>query len=163
MNFSGFVQHTRPSLSACRPDPILPVEVDPVLRGGIDPATGLSPIGIRRAVGERAGPPYIGRGLMEAIPDANIAANDDPADARDHDSTLRAVAPRFAECPGDCVSGRHNENSSNQFFVGGDSVIRLARFGLRAAGATMMQFITGGMQGELGFTSELTPQSPTTP
>ncbi|MEO8361128.1 MAG: hypothetical protein ABI672_13945, partial [Vicinamibacteria bacterium] len=46
LNFGGFVQHTRPSVGVCRPDPILPVEVDPVLRGGIDPATGLSPIGL---------------------------------------------------------------------------------------------------------------------
>ena len=162
-NFGGFVQHTRPSLDACRPDPILPVEVDPVLRGGIDPATGLSPIGLRRAVGERAGPPYIGRGLMEAIPAENLAANDDPTDARDHNSSFRPAVPRFPECPGDCISGRHNENTSNQAFVGGDPVVRLGRFGLRAAGPTILQFITGGIQGELGFTTELTPQEPNNP
>ena len=163
LNFSGFVQHTRPSLPACRPDPILPVEVDPVLRGGIDPATGLSPIGLRRAVGERAGPPYIGRGLMEAIPAETLAVNDDPKDALDHNSSLRALVPRFEECPGDCISGRHNENTSNQAFVGGDPVVRLGRFGLRAAGPTMLQFITGGVQGELGFTTELTPTEPNNP
>lgn len=163
MNFNGFVQHTRPSLSACRPDPILPVEVDPFLRGGIDPVTGLSPIGLRRAVGERAGPPYIGRGLMEAIPAETIAANDDPNDARDHNSSMRATVPRFNECPGDCVSGRHNENTSNQAFVGGDPIVRLSRFGLRAAGPTVLQFITGGIQGELGFTTELTPSEPNNP
>lgn len=163
LNFNGFVQHTRPSLPACRPDPILPVEVDPVLRGGIDPATGLSPIGLRRAVGERAGPPYIGRGLMEAIPSASIAANDDPSDSRDHNSSLRVIVPRFEECPNDCISGRHNENTSNQAFVGGDPVVRLGRFGLRAAGPTILQFITGGIQGELGFTTELTPNEPNNP
>src|SRR5207244_11638524 len=38
--FSGTVQHTRPSLPSCLPHPILPVEVDPFLRGGIDPITG---------------------------------------------------------------------------------------------------------------------------
>lgn len=162
-NFGGFVQHTRPSIGVCRPDPILPVEVDPVLRGGIDPATGLSPIGLRRAVGERAGPPYIGRGLMEAIPADTITANDDPSDARDHNSSLRASVSRFTECPGDCISGRHNENTSNQAFVGGDPVVRLGRFGLRAAGPTMLQFITGGIQGELGFTTELTPTEPNNP
>ncbi|MBK5256990.1 MAG: hypothetical protein JJE39_13240 [Vicinamibacteria bacterium] len=162
-NFNGFVQHTRPSISTCRPDPILPVEVDPFLRGGIDPATGLSPVGLRRAVGERAGPPYIGRGLMEAIPAENIAANDDPTDARDHESSLRLGVSRFAECPGDCISGRHNENSSNQAFVGGDPLVRLSRFGLRAAGPTVLQFITGGIQGELGFTTELTPLEPNNP
>ncbi len=163
LNFNGFVQHTRPSLPQCRPDPILPIEVDPVLRGGIDPATGLSPIGLRRTVGERAGPPYIGRGLMEAIPAENITANDDPSDARDHNSSFRPAVPRFNECPGDCISGRHNENTSNQAFVGGDPVVRLGRFGLRAAGPTVLQFITGGIQGELGFTTELTPTEPNNP
>lgn len=163
LNFNGFVQHTRPSVQECRPDPILPIEVDPVLRGGIDPATGLSPVGLRRAVGERAGPPYIGRGLMEAIPAENITANDDPSDSRDHNSSLRSTATRFNECPGDCISGRHNENTSNQAFVGGDPVVRLGRFGLRAAGPTVLQFITGGIQGELGFTTEFTPQEPNNP
>ena len=163
LNFNGFVQHTRPSLAPCRPDPVLPLEVDPQLRGGIDPATGLSPIGLRRAVGERAGPPYIGRGLMEAIPAEHIAANDDPSDARDHNSSMRAVVPRFDECPGDCVSGRHNEGASNQAFVGGDPVVRLSRFGLRAAGASILQFVVGGLQGELGFTSQLTPNEPNNP
>lgn len=162
LNFTGFVQHTRPSLSRCRPDPILPIEVDPFLRGGIDPATGLSPIGLRRAVGERAGPPYVGRGLMEAIPAENIAANDDPSDSRDHNSSMRGIVPRFEECPGDCVSGRHNENNSLAF-VGGDPVVRLSRFGLRAAGPTVLQFVVGGMQGELGFTSELIPNEPNNP
>jgi CxxC motif-containing protein (DUF1111 family) len=163
LNFNGFVQHTRPSVPACRPDPILPLAVDPVLRGGIDPATGLSAVGLRRAVGERAGPPYIGRGLMEAIPAESIAANDDPSDARDSNSSLRGVVPRFGECPGDCISGRHNEGASNQAFVGGDPLVRLGRFGLRAAGPTILQFVTGGMQGELGFTTELTPAEPNNP
>jgi CxxC motif-containing protein (DUF1111 family) len=152
--FSGFVQHTRPSLPACLPDPILPVSQDPFLRGGIDPITGLSPLGIRRAVGERAGPPYIGRGLMEAIPAEDLVLNDDPTDARDSNSSMRAFVPRFPECPGDCISGRHNENTSNQAFTGGDPVVRVARFGLRGAGPTILQFIVGGIQGELGFTTE---------
>jgi hypothetical protein len=39
-------------------------------------------------------------------------------------------------------------------FVGGDPVIRLGRFGLRAAGPTILQFVVGGAQGELGFTNE---------
>jgi CxxC motif-containing protein (DUF1111 family) len=155
--FSGFVQHTRPSIPACLPDPILPIEADPNLRGGIDPATGLSPLGIRRTTGERAGPPYIGRGLMEAIPAEDLIQNDDPTDSRDSSSSLRASVPRFPECPGDCISGRHNENMSSLFFVGGDPVQRVGRFGLRAGGPTILQFITGGIQGELGFTTELTP------
>ena len=151
--FAGFVQHVRPSIEACVPDPILPVEQDPNLRGGIDPITGLSPVGLRRTVGERAGPPYIGRGLMEAIFSANIVANDDPNDARPHNSSLD-VGGDFPECPNDCISGRHNENTSNQAFTGGDPVVRVGRFGLRAAGPTILQFVVGGIQGELGFTTE---------
>ena len=61
------------------------------------------------------------------------------------------------------MSGRHNENTSNQAFVGGDPVVRLGRFGLRAAGPTILQFVTGGIQGELGFTTELTPTEPNNP
>jgi CxxC motif-containing protein (DUF1111 family) len=154
--FSGFVQHTRPSIPSCLPDPILPVEVDPILRGGIDPATGLSPLGVRRAVGERAGPPYIGRGLMEAIPAEDVMLNDDPTDARDSNSSMRAFVPRFPECPGDCISGRHNESASSGF-VGADPLVRLGRFGLRGAGPTILQFVVGGANGELGFTTEFTP------
>src|SRR5215831_3198937 len=154
--FGGTVQHTRPSLAACLPDSILPVEQDPNLRGGIDPATGVSPLGLRRSVGERAGPPYIGRGLMEAIFDADLVAQDDPDDRISNASSLNVDAT-FPECRGDCISGRHNENTSNQAFIGGDPLVRVGRFGLRAAGPTMLQFITGGANGELGFTTILTP------
>ncbi|MGE3536645.1 MAG: di-heme oxidoredictase family protein [Candidatus Tectimicrobiota bacterium] len=157
--FSGTVQHTRPSNPACLPDPILPVSADPNLRGGIDPATGLSPLGLRRAVGERAGPPYIGRGLMEAIFDNDLVAQGDEDDSNNNASSLD-VATQFFDCRGDCISGRHNLNTSNQAFVGGDPVVRVGRFGLRAAGPTMLQFITGGAQGELGFTTILTPVEP---
>lgn len=151
--FAGFVQHVRPSIEACVPDPILPIEQDPNLDGGIDPITGESPVGLRRAIGERAGPPYIGRGLMEAIFSGNLVANDDPDDVRNHNSSLDVVGD-FPECPNDCISGRHNENTSNQAFTGGDPVVRVGRFGLRAAGPTMLQFVVGGVQGELGFTTE---------
>ena len=154
MQFAGFVQHVRPSIAACVPDPIIPVELDPNLRGGIDPITGLSALGLRWAVGERAGPPYIGRGLMEAIPDANIVANDDPNDERPHTSSLDVVGD-FPECRNDCISGRHNENTSSQAFTGGDPLVRVGRFGLRAAGPQILQFVVGGIQGELGFTTEL--------
>lgn len=157
--FSGTVQHTRPSSPACLPDPILPITADPNLRGGVDPSTGLSALGLRRAVGERAGPPYIGRGLMEAIFDNDLIAQGDEDDRDNNPSSLND--PRhFFDCRGDCISGRHNLNTSNQAFVGGDPVIRVGRFGLRAAGPTILQFITGGAQGELGFTTLLTPVEP---
>jgi CxxC motif-containing protein (DUF1111 family) len=148
--FSGFVQHTRPSVPACLPDPLLPVDQDPHLQGR--DAAGLGPDGARRAVGERAGPPYIGRGLIEAVYSGDILAQEDPDDRLGDRSSLSR--PVFGECTGDCISGRHNENTSSQAFVGGEAVPRVGRFGLRAAGPTILQFVVGGIQGELSFTTE---------
>jgi hypothetical protein len=153
--FGGAVQHTRPSLPACIPDFILPEAIDPYLPSG---AVGEG--GIRRAVGERAGPPYIGRGLMEAVFAGDIAALEDPDDLAGHTSSLDD--PTFTGCINDCVAGRHNENTVN-LPVGGDPVIRLSRFGLRAAGPTILQFVLGGTFGELGFTNPFFPQEPGNP
>jgi hypothetical protein len=171
IEFSGFVQHTRPSLPPpmCLPDPILPVERDPFLQGGTELMTGLSPLGFRRAVGERAGPPYIGRGLMEAVPEAAIMANADVNDERSHCSSLENngngqcnpdTPPRVTlnpECTGDCISGRNNVNTTAGVFINANNdptaSFTLGRFGLRAAGPTILQFVIGGAQGELGFTS----------
>lgn len=148
---SNSVQHVRPSLNACIPDAIPSLAEDPNLSGGIDSETNLSSQGFRRTVGERAGPPYIGRGLIEAVFDGDIIANEAAQKMANH-SSLDAPGD-FPECPGDCIAGRHNENTSNQAFVGGDPNVRVGRFGLRAAGPTMLQFVVGGLQGELGFTS----------
>ena len=154
----GFVQHTRPSLPACLPDPLPQTSVDPDLQGGVDPTTHLSPTGYRRTVAERAGPPYIGRGLIEAIYADDIVKNEDPQDRLDHVSSLRGnPTHRFPECTGDCIAGHHNENTSNQAFVGGETTPRVGRFGLRAAGPTILQFVVGGVNGELGFTSPFKP------
>ena len=59
------------------PVPIAPVDFDANLApsGPVDPITGLYPSGFRRSVGELAGPPYIGRGLMEAVPTADITGD----------------------------------------------------------------------------------------
>jgi hypothetical protein len=153
--FGGVVQHVRPSVAACLPDRIPPLEIDTQLAA----ATGF-----RRSVGERAAPPYVGRGLMEAIPDTEIMALEDPQDAQGQSSLDDPEA--FRECRGACIAGRHNMNNSllaNAGVVGGDvppladegKTVRLSRFGLRAAGPTLVQFVIGGMQGELGFTSPL--------
>ncbi len=174
--FGGFVQHTRPSLSACLPDRIPPIAIDPNLpnvvldpiTGLLDPPSGVDPVtGFRRTTGERAAPPYVGRGLMEAIADQDILDLADPLDAQGHNSSL-AVPGAFPECPGDCIAGRPNMNGSDPGsggVLGGDlparadggTTVRLGRFGLRAAGPTLVQFVIGGMQGELGFTSPLRP------
>ena len=89
--FGGQVQHTRPAIDACVPAPIAPVEFDANLSGPLDPTTGLYPSGFRRSVGELAGPPYIGRGLTEAVPTQDITANADPAS--------RTATPRSAGSP----------------------------------------------------------------
>jgi hypothetical protein len=146
--FGGFVQHTRPSIAQCVADRI-PTTTEDHNLGAIDPATGLSPIGFRRSVGERAGPPYIGRGLMEAIPNADILSNEDPGDLKGHNSSLGNFAVSLG-CTSDCVSGRHNEIPTNARFASG-----LGRFGLRANGPEILMFVIGGLQGELGFTSNI--------
>jgi CxxC motif-containing protein (DUF1111 family) len=156
---SGGVQRVRPSLEACLPDRIPLVSEDPNLAGGIDPVTFLSQSGFRRTTGERAAPPYIGRGLIEAVFDAEILANE-AAQQNPINSSLDQAGD-FPECGStDCLAGRHNMNTSNQAFVGGHTDTRVGRLGLRAAGPTLMQFMIGGSQGELGFTSPLFPTEP---
>jgi CxxC motif-containing protein (DUF1111 family) len=157
---SNSTQHTRPSQPGCLPDPLPPFAEDTNLAGGVDPLTHLSASGFRRAAGERAGPPYIGRGLIEAVTDAQIIANE--AEEKLPIQTSIDVSKLFPECAGnECIAGRHNENTSNNAFVGGDPGTRVGRFGLRAAGPTMLQFVVGGVQGELGFTNPLNPNEPT--
>ena len=164
--FGGFVQHTRPAGPDCVPKPIAPVATDANLQGSPDPVTGLDSItGFRRTVGERAGPPYIGRGLMEAVPTADILATADPNDARGHNSSLGNFAQSMG-CTTDCVAGKanmiprtlvdHTDANGNLTsvtgFVGG-----VGRFGLRANGVEILQFVIGGLQGELGLTSLINP------
>jgi hypothetical protein len=146
-------QHTRPSLSACLPDPLPPFSQDPNLQTGVDPNTHLSASGFRRASGERSGPPYIGRGLIEAVADQDILLLE-AAEKLPNRSSLNRKN-EFPECTGDCIAGRHNENTSNGAFTGGDPGSRVGKFGVRAGGPTMLQFIVGGVQGELSFTNPL--------
>jgi hypothetical protein len=164
--FGGFVQHTRPAVDECVPKPIAPVKFDANLQGVPDPVTGLdSKTGFRRTVGERAGPPYIGRGLMEAIPTADLLATADPDDTQGHESSLGSFA-QFLGCTTDCIAGKanmvprnlalHTDANGNLTsvtgFVGG-----VGRFGLRANGVEVLQFIIGGLQGELSLTSLINP------
>ena len=112
-SLGGFVQHTRPAVAACVPDPIPPVAFDPNLApsGPVDPKTGLYPSGFRRAVGELAGPPYIGRGLIEAVPTADITAMADPGGTRIHNSSLGNFTAKLgcnAVGQNVCITGRPN-------------------------------------------------------
>lgn len=150
--FGGFVQHVRPSIPECLPNRLPTIAEDENL-GVTDPVTGLSERGFRRAVGERAAPPYIGRGLMEAIPTQDLLDLADPPDRRGANSSLND--PEVFRCKGDCITGRPNEIPARGGFVGG-----VGRFGLRANGVEILQFVTGGLQGELGFTSLLNNNEP---
>jgi hypothetical protein len=155
---SGGVQRVRPSLSACLPDRIPLVSEDPHLVG-VDPTTFLSTTGFRRTTGERGAPPYIGRGLIEAVFDDDILANE----AVEHNPINSSLnqAGDFPECVAtDCLAGRHNQNTSNQAFTCGHTDVRVGRLGLRAAGPTLLQFMIGGSQGELGFTSPFLAAEP---
>jgi hypothetical protein len=153
--FFGFVQHTRPSIPACPVDQLPSIGDDPNLTG-LSPDDGwmsnwVSPSGFRRQVAERAAPPYIGRGLMEAIPDADIIALADPDDTQ---------GDPVAGCQGDCISGRTNVATTTQTIpatCGGDAVSRLGRFGLRAQGPQLIVFPSVGGQEEVGTTSAVRP------
>ena len=163
--FGGFVQHVRPSVAACVPKPIPPSKYDSLLQGTRDPVNGVDSVsGFRRSTGERAGPPYIGRGLMEAIPTADLAAGADPNDTQGSNSSLGHYAAAMG-CTTDCVAGKINiiprnftiistDTSGNptsvRGFVGGEG-----RFGLRANGVEIIQFAIGGLRGELGISSNL--------
>ncbi|WP_375477179.1 di-heme oxidoredictase family protein [uncultured Nostoc sp.] len=158
-NFGGFVQHVRPPIAElkafdrsidCKPDAIPSIAQDRNL-GTINPTTGLSSSGYRRGVGERAGPPYIGRGLMEAIPNQDITNAPDPSDTIGGKSSLKTAS---FQCNGDCVTGKVNMIPANAPPDQPNALISgVGRFGLRANGAEILQFIIGGLQGELGITS----------
>jgi hypothetical protein len=154
--FGGFVQHHRPAGLDCLTKPLPPVALDANLNGTLLPSGTF-----RRSVGQRAGPPYIGRGLMEAVPTADITAN--AGGVQNGQSSLGNFAAAL-QCPAaGCISGKANmiprnftvhtattdlQNGTVTGFVGG-----VGRFGLRANGVEILQFIVGGLQGELSFTS----------
>jgi hypothetical protein len=154
--FGGFVQHHRPAGLDCLTKPLPPIALDANLNGTLVPSGTF-----QRSVGQRAGPPYIGRGLMEAVPTADITAN--VGGVQNGQSSLGNFAVTL-QCPAaGCISGKanmiprnfvvHTANTDLQEgtvtgFVGGPG-----RFGLRANGVEILQFIVGGLQGELSFTS----------
>jgi len=99
---------------------------------------------------------------MEAIPNSDLLSMADANDTKGSNSSLRHFAATMA-CTGDCIAGKVNTiartmdpmpraDGSVRGFVGG-----LGRFGLRANGSEIVQFIIGGLQGEVGFTSAINP------
>jgi hypothetical protein len=103
-----------------------------------------SPANIR-VTGGRQGPPYIGRGLMEAVPDDEILSLKDPA------------VSQLVDAAGNPIAGFENRNSEAPAFVGASPVRRLSRFGLRAAGPSLLQLILAGASQEVGLTSPFNP------
>ncbi|MCC5636422.1 hypothetical protein LC593_11235 [Nostoc sp. CHAB 5844] len=162
-DFGGFLQHVRPpseELRArfgldCKPDAIPSVAEDRNL-ANFNRATGRSESGFNRGVTELAGPPYIGRGLIEAIPNQDITNVSDPNDARGDNSSLRTT---LFQCTGDCVTGVTNTIPPNVTPSTREDLLAqgLGRFGLRANGSEMMQFIVGGMFGSLSMTNRISP------
>ena len=170
--FGGTVQHVRPLGPGCVPKPLAPLSFDKDLPNG----NSDNPNDFYRAVGERAGPPYIGRGLMEAVPTNDIlyfAAN-----AEDFGATAPSADPQRANgmpssattllgCPSTgCISGKANmiprtfaKNTSGAN-AGTDTgtVGGVGRFGLKENGVEILQFTIGGLQGELSFTSLFNPR-----
>jgi hypothetical protein len=151
-NFFGPVQHVRPARTdLCRPDRLPSIGEDTNLTG-LHPIDGwmqnwTSPNGFRRQVAERAAPPYIGRGLMEAIPNADILALADPAETRAMPIRTR-------------ISGRANTATTAPQTIpapAGHTDMRLGRFGLRAQGPQLIVFPSVGAQEEVGTTSRLRP------
>ncbi len=84
-----------------------------------------------RSIGLRNAPSYIGRGLMEAVPDDYILAGKDP--------TISGLK----DDGGNPIPGFENRNNEHLQIAGGSSVTRLSKFGLRAGGPTMIQFALG--------------------
>ena len=156
--FGGFVQHVRPLGPDCVAKPLPPLSFDTVLNGKND---GSNAFEFRRSVGERAGPPYIGRGLMEAVPTNDILFFNANQTAENGTSSLGV--DKNLQCAGGCISGvinminrtfaNHTSPTDPQFGTETGAVGGVGRFGLRANGVEILQFAVGGLQGELSFTS----------
>jgi hypothetical protein len=101
----------------------------------------LPAVNLQRSIGLRAGPPYIGLGLREAVFDGDIRAIEDPS------------INGLKDASGNPVKVIENRNSDS--IAGGSNVQRLARFGLRAAGPTIIQFALGN--NPIGLNNAFTP------
>ncbi|HLJ55935.1 MAG TPA: di-heme oxidoredictase family protein, partial [Chthonomonadaceae bacterium] len=98
------------------------------------PVKSLPPLpttALQRSIGLRNAPPYIGLGLREAVLDSDVTAIKDPA------------INGLKDANGNPIVVTENRNSEAGQIAGGSNVIRLSRFGLRAAGPTMIQFALG--------------------
>ncbi len=88
---------------------------------------------------------------MEAVPTADILADTNPATANGK-SSLGDFAADFGCSSTGCIAGKANTIPTTAAFVPG-----VGRFGLRSNGVELLQFVVGGMQGELSMTNALNP------
>src|SRR2546428_278580 len=109
-------------LAACRPGDVAGADEGRIMLAPGDPVWGLT--GAQRNLFGR------GRGLLDAVPDAEILAREDP-DERD----------------GDGISGRPNRTADG----------RVGRFGRKANFATLREFNAGAFLAEQGITN---PEQP---
>src|SRR5215813_14748791 len=101
----GFGQHHRPAGPDCLIKPLPPLSADDNLPHG----NSGNPNNFYRSVGQRAGPPYIGRGLMEAVPTEDITAN--VGGVQNGQSSLGNFAAAL-QCPtAGCISGKGQHDS----------------------------------------------------
>src|SRR5262249_34450510 len=101
--FGGFVQHVRPLGPDCVTKPLPPISFDAELGPNND---GSKFFGFKRSVGRRAGPPYIGRGLMEAVPTNDILFFSGNQTAENGMSSL--PVSKNLQCEGGCIGGVAN-------------------------------------------------------
>jgi CxxC motif-containing protein (DUF1111 family) len=97
-------------------------------------------------VSARGGPIVTGLGLVEAIPDATILANEDPNDA-----------------DGDGISGRANFVEAPDYLqIGAEKISRggkyLGRFGRKATAISLLQQTVGAYKNDIGITTEFDPE-----
>jgi len=88
-------------------------------------------------ISPRVAPPMIGLGLLESIAEADIISREDP-----HDED------------GDGISGR-----ANRVWDKASETTVLGRFGWKAAEPNILQQAMGAFAGDMGLTSELSPQT----
>lgn len=97
-------------------------------------------------ISERGGPIVVGLGLVEAIPDAVILANEDPNDA-----------------DGDGISGRANFVEAPVYLnLGADKVLRdgkyLGRFGRKATSIDLLHQTVTAYKQDIGITTDFAPE-----
>jgi CxxC motif-containing protein (DUF1111 family) len=99
-----------------------------------EPAFGAFPKDMM--ISARAAPAVFGLGLLEAVPEAVVRAQADPADA-----------------DGDGISGR-----INLVYSAASKRMELGRFGWKAGVATLIEQNAGAAQGDIGITTALFPE-----